>query len=248
MKRLSKRTSEEAKKEYERQWLDALSFIQREKVSGNENIIQILEHYDKQSVRRFFSSKFFHDIHKRLGLSLKRKQPPTERLAVLDGAYIIAPIDLTFNNYLIDILAKFLFKMGDQIDCVVELGSGIGRKLIALAHQLDPELRKRLMFYACEFTTAGREACAALQELNSDIRISIEPFDYYQPDFSFLPENKNVLCFTSHSIEQIPILNRRVFEEIIAMTDRCYCYHAEPVGWQYLEDLRGHREQMRAKA
>jgi hypothetical protein len=104
------------------------------------------------------------------------------------------------------------------------------------------------MFYACEFTTAGREVCAALQELNSDIRISIEQFDYYQPDFSFLPENKNVLFFTSHSIERIPILNRRVFEEIIAATNRCFCYHAEPVGWQYVDDLRRQREQMRAKA
>ena len=116
MKGLSKRTSEEAKKEYERQWLDALSIIHREKESGNKDIIQIVEHYDKQSVRRFFSSKFFHDVHKRLGLSLKRKQPPAERLAVLDGAYIIAPIDLTFNNQLIDMLAQFLFKLGDQID------------------------------------------------------------------------------------------------------------------------------------
>jgi hypothetical protein len=96
LKRLSKRTSDEAKKEYERQWLDALSMVHREKESGNKNIIQILEHYDKQSVRRFFSSKFFHDVHKRLGLSLEGKQPPTERLAVLDGNYIIAPIGSNF--------------------------------------------------------------------------------------------------------------------------------------------------------
>jgi len=52
-----------------------------------------------------------------------------------------------------------------------------------------------------------------------NLHISVEHFDYYEPDFSFLPRKSNVLIFTSHSIEQIPALDRRVLREMIAATD-----------------------------
>jgi SAM-dependent methyltransferase len=214
---------------------------------GDNNVIQILENYHKYTGRLFFNSKFFHDVHKRVGLRGKGKHHASERLAVQDGAYIIAPIDLSLNRCLIDILAQFLSERGHLIDCVVELGSGIGRNLFALAHKLDPQLKKRITFYACEFTTSGKEVCAALQELCIDLSMSIQHFDYYRPDFSFLPPKGNVLFFTCHSIEQIPILNRAVFDEIIAASDCCFCYHAEPVGWQYVDDLMRQRAQTEGK-
>lgn len=242
-----KRTAAESKKRYERTWLDALAVVNYETKRGNKNVAQILDNYNKHAIRTLIKNKFFHDVHKKLGLSAKRKQLPAERLAVIDGAYTIVPIDLRLNTRLVDILAQFLNERRNQVDCVVELGSGIGRNLFFLAHKLDPQLRKRIMFYACEFTTSGKEVCASLRELESDLCISIEHFDYYQPDFAFLPEKKNIVFFSCHSIEQIPVLNRKVIEEMSASSDRCFCFHAEPVGWQYVDDLRRQRELMSEK-
>jgi hypothetical protein len=247
LKRLKERTAEKSKTQYESVWLDALAFVHREKERGNKNVIQILDNYHKKAKYRLFESKFFHDVHRRVGLRAKRKHFPAERLAVLDGTYIIVPTEVSLSNQFIDILSQFIIERGDLIDCVVELGSGIGRNLFALAHKLDQKFRKRIMFYACEPTSSGKKVCSALQEVDSSLRISIEHFDYYEPDLSFLPKKNNVLFFTRHSIEQIPFLSRKVLEEMILVSDRCFCYHAEPVGWQYVDDIRKQRAQTEAK-
>jgi hypothetical protein len=171
VKLLKKRTAMKSKTQYDRVWLEALAFVQREKERGNNNVIEIIGEYNMKEKCRIFQSKLFHDVHKMVGLRVKRKQLPAERLAVQDGAYIIAPIDGSLNNQFIDILSQFLIERGDPIDCIVELGSGIGRNLFSLAHRLNEQLRKRMMFYACEPTGSGKKVCAALQELDSSIRI-----------------------------------------------------------------------------
>ena len=81
------------------------------------------------------------------------------------------------------------------------------------------------------------EACAELRALDRNLNMSIESFDYYHPDFSFLEPKKNILCFTRHSIEQIPVLNRAFFDGLLQASNKCFCYHAEPVGWQYDNEL-----------
>jgi hypothetical protein len=242
LKTASKRTAAKSKKEYEREWLEALAIVRSEQAAGNENVIDIFDKYHKHGIRSIFESKYFQDVHKRVGLRVTAKQLPAERLVVLNGTYTTVPTDASLNYHLVDLLAQFVSEQEDQIDCIVELGSGIGRNLIALAYRLDPEQRKRILFYACEFTDSGKEVCLALGEMCDNLHILVEHFDYYEPDFSFLPQKSNVLIFTCHSIEQIPALDRRVLEEMIAATDRCFCYHAEPVGWQYFEDFRRRRE------
>jgi hypothetical protein len=41
-------------------------------------------------------------------------------------------------------------------------------------------------------------------------------------------------------------MNRIVLEEMISVSDRCFCYHAEPVGWQYIDHLKRQREHIQA--
>jgi hypothetical protein len=34
---------------------------------------------------------------------------------------------------------------------------------------------------------------------------------------------------------------------MISVSNRCFCFHAEPVGWQYVDELRRQRAQVQAK-
>ena len=247
MKRKKKRTAAKSKGQYESVWFDALAFVQAEKERGNDSVIDILSNYHLKVKRSFFKSKLFYDVHRRIELRPRRKYVSEECLVVQNGAYEITSIDMSLNNQFIDILSKFIIDRVDQIDCVVELGSGIGRNIFALAHRLEEQLRERIMFYACELTSSGSRVCEELHELDNTLQISTEYFDYYQPDLSFLRKDDNVVFFTSHSIEQIPILNRSVLEEMISVSNRCFCFHAEPVGWQYVDELRRQRAQLQAK-
>jgi len=246
LKRKKKRTAEKSKIEYERVWLKLHALVRSAEEGGLGEPVEILEYIQENEMRDFFSKKHFYDIHKKIGLSVEPKQPPKDRLAVQDGHYIIAPIDLTLGNRITDLLAQFLAEQAGQIDHVVELGSGIGRNLFILVEKLDPRLRGKIRFYACEYTDAGRQVCAALQERNTEMHLSIQHFDYYQPDFSFLEKAKKVLYFTCHSIEQIPVVNRTVIERILEASDQCFCYHAEPVGWQYDDKLLKWRRQLQS--
>jgi hypothetical protein len=170
-----------------------------------------------------------------------------DRLTVKDGDYINAPNDFILESRITDLMAQFIAETKERIDCVVEFGSGIGRNLFILADKLKPQLRVKIKFYACQFTNAGRKACAELLELKRDLQMTIEHFDYYHPDFSFLEKKKNILFFTRHSIEQIPILNRTFFDGILNASNQCFCYHAEPVGWQYDKKLLKWRRQSQSK-
>ncbi len=191
MKRKKSRTSEKSKIEYEQAWLKLHTLIQSAKERGLGDPIEILKYIQENGMRDFFLKKHFYDIHRKIGLSVQPKQPPKDRLFVQQGDYIIAPLNYTVDNNITDLLARFLTETEEQIDCVVEFGSGIGRNLFILADKLEPQLRTNIGFYACEFTDAGRKACAELLELNVDLRMSIESFDYYHPDFSFLGKEKD---------------------------------------------------------
>ena len=58
------------------------------------------------------------------------------------------------------------------------------------------------------------------------------PFDYRNPDLSFLKGKPDAVFFTAHSIEQIHTLDENLFDAILAATGACRCVHFEPVGWQ----------------
>jgi hypothetical protein len=242
---MKKRTASESKESYEGTWNDALEILETDIVNKEKELTASLENLLRKKVHSRFKKKSFRDIHKKLGITVKRNQVPNRRLVVQNSHYAIVPIETILDYHYIDILAEFIHERKNRIDCVVELGSGIGINLFLLAYKLDPVLRKRIRFFSCEVTDAGRTACEKLLGFSDELNMSIEHFDYYHPDFSFLEPNKNVLFFTAHSIEQIPKIDRSVFERMIAVSNECHCFHAEPVGWQYDEELRKKRKDLK---
>ncbi|MBW2412516.1 MAG: hypothetical protein JRF72_22175, partial [Deltaproteobacteria bacterium] len=220
--------------------------VSRETRKRLDDPIKILAHIQEHEGQAFFSKKHFHDVHQKIGLQVRANQPAVERLAVEDGNYIISSADLGLAERFTNQLARFLAEQAGQIDQVVELGSGIGRNLFILARKLEPGLREKIRFYACEYTDAGRQVCEALQARNTGVQLFTRHFDYYQPDFTFLEKARKVLYFTCHSIEQIPVLNRTVMENILEASDQCFCFHAEPVGWQYDDELLKWRRQVQS--
>ncbi|MBW1981289.1 MAG: hypothetical protein JRJ12_08695 [Deltaproteobacteria bacterium] len=238
---MKKRTALKSKESYEDTWNDALKIMQSDIINKDKHLIDILDNLLKNKVHKRFEKKFFRDFHKKLGIPMKRNQLPRERLVVQNGEYRIVPLNTILDYNFIDILAEFVQEKENQLDYVIELGSGIGINLFLLAYKLEPALRKRLRFFSCEFTDSGRKACQELLKLRDEFPMSIEYFDYYKPDFSFLSPKKNVLFITAHSIEQIPQIDRAVFTEMLEVSNQCYCYHAEPVGWQYDEAVASQR-------
>lgn len=122
-------------------------------------------------------------------------------------------------------VASLINSYCQNIERVVELGSGWGVNLIALH-----SLAKNRRYIALEYTEAGREACRAISTFTS-IPIEIHPFDYHYPSLSHLRSKEKTLIFTCHSIEQITYLNPHLFREILALSPN-YVIHIEPVGWQ----------------
>jgi hypothetical protein len=242
---MKKRTATKSTESYEDTWHDALQILKPNMVSKDNNLTAILHDFLIKKVNQRFDKKSYRDIHKKLGITIKRNQVPDRRLVVHNGHYTIVPTDTILDDIFIDILAKFIHKKENQIDYVVELGSGIGINLFLLARKLNPSLGRRIKFCACEITDAGRKTCKKIIDFCDEISMSVEYFDYYHPDFSFLEPQRNVLFFTAHSIEQIPKIDRAVFEKMIAVANQCYCYHAEPVGWQYEEELSKMRKHLK---
>jgi len=242
---MKNRTAYKSKESYEGTWNDALKILETDMVDKDIELTAILDNLLRKKVHKRFEKKFFRDFHKKLGITIKRNQAPDKRLVVQNSKYAIVPLETILDYNFIDILAKFIHERENRIDYVVELGSGIGINLFFLAYKLDPALRRRVRFFSCEFTDSGRTTCEKLLGFSDELKMSIEYFDYYHPDFSFLEPKKNVLFFTAHSIEQIPKIDRAVFEAMIEVSNQCHCYHAEPVGWQYDEELKIKRKHLK---
>ncbi|MEM5581295.1 hypothetical protein WNZ15_02460 [Roseibium sp. AS2] len=130
------------------------------------------------------------------------------------------------------------------VDVIVELGSGSGDNLFKCFNSIEPEFRPSVEFFGAEFTPEGREAADLIHQVQPDMRFSSVPFNYYEPDFSFIPdlENKKVLFLTNHSIEQIPVLPTELFAKMLEWPRKTYCIHNEPVGWQLISELLQARE------
>ena len=242
---MKKRTASKSKESYEDTWNGALEILETDIVNKEKDLTASLENLLRKKAHSRFKKKSFRDIHKKIGITVKRNQLPDRRLVVQNSRYAIVPIETILDYNFIDMLAEFIHERGNGIDYVVELGSGIGINLFLLADKLDPSLRRQIRFFSCEVTDAGRAACEKLLGFSDELKMSVEHFDYYHPDFSFLAPKKNVLFFTAHSIEQIPKIDRSVFEAMIAVSSQCHCYHAEPVGWQFDEELRNKRKQLK---
>ena len=130
---MEKRTSQKSKEQYENRWGEALETIKKDITNKNKSLSEILDNLLKDKVSTRFNQNFYFDFYKKIGIPIKRGQPPEKRLVVQNGKYAVAPLDTILDHKYIEILAKYILENKNRIDYVVELGSGIGRKLFMLA-------------------------------------------------------------------------------------------------------------------
>jgi len=117
----------------------------------------------------------------------------------------------------------------ESIEAVVELGSGVGEKLIGLYYHGSP---RNIRLYGAESSLFGREMMQRFVDVDKDLDVSIHPFDLRRPDLSFVEEKGHVLYFTSWSIMFVQNLGPDVFRSMVASADRVTGIHFEPCGFQ----------------
>lgn len=107
-----------------------------------------------------------------------------------------------------------------QPETLVELGCGLGDKLLKLAKALRP--RK---IYGGEFTASG-VSCGGLLAKHREVIARFEHFDYNDPQtLALVPAG--AVVYTSHSIEQIPKLLDSFIEGLIQRSPKLVV-HFEP--------------------
>lgn len=110
---------------------------------------------------------------------------------------------------------------------LVELGCGLGDKLLRMADRLEARV-----IFGGEFTASG-VTCGRLLAKLAGVQARFEAFDYLDPaTLEAVPEG--ALVFTSHSIEQIPQLPEAFIRGLIRRAPRtvvhfepCYEDHSE---------------------
>lgn len=119
---------------------------------------------------------------------------------------------------------------GSDVERVVETGAGWSKTLFNIWLYGGPGTAD---YYALELTNAGRRIAELIaKESTADIKLHTQPFDYYEPDFSFLSDERKTCFVTHHSIEQIPEIGTNYIDGILAVPGFHSCVHIEPVGWQ----------------
>ena len=238
------RSRADSSREYEGAWSRVLSIVERQIAGGERDALQIIERVGGEISEGILAERGFRTYYERLKIPRGDHGLPLERVVVRDGAYRLIPYGESTDRIAPPTLVEYLIGHAGSVDCVVELGSGYGRNLFALHAALGGQRGMSLEMHACELTAAGRRATERLREVVDGIDLSVHPFDYYEPNLSFLAAGRNVVFFTSHSIEQIPTLPRAIVDEMLARTDGCTCFHFEPVGWQHDPGLAAWRNGM----
>ncbi len=236
------RTTEQVMREYKKTWETELRNIRR--LTAKEDIssqaLVKLKTLKKKSNFGLLNDPAVGDILRRdfLDRGLSHRQMKTDfRIGAFDESY--------FSYSVMDVaLAAKRLVEDNKIDVIVELGSGAGDNLFKCFNAIEPDFRSSVEFFGAEFTPEGREAANLIHSVQPDMRFKSVPFNYYEPDFSFVPnlEKKRVLFLTNHSIEQIPVLPIKLFTRMLDGPSKCYCVHNEPVGWQLIPELLQARE------
>lgn len=178
-----------------------------------------------------FIPEFILESVDRISLGKFAHEKPPHRLVVLNGRYQSSR-EVPSSEPVIDVIAQCT---DDEVDCVVEFGSGLGFNLARLRLRL-PEAP--LTYIACEPSAAGRHATRIIFSTDPAARLEDHFFDYCRPNLDFLSGFRKVVAFTMHSIEQVPELGTG-FYRLLLDAPVAACVHVEPVGWQRFSNIAG---------
>lgn len=139
----------------------------------------------------------------------------------------------SLSQYFNEKLDLVISEIPEDTSHIVDLGSGWGRYSVILAKKYPSK-----KIFSLENSDSGVDACRILREKYNLQNLVCESFDYHDPSAlkkHVIPSSygEKAFYFSSYSIEQIPTLNRELFEIIIdADYDSVSGFHIEPIGWQ----------------
>jgi hypothetical protein len=194
----------------------------------------VMEAFDRfQNHYDGFIPKWFAD-QVPVSIAMDMDQTPPRRLHVTDGAYVSATEDEAVELFkdskgaMLDLISTYI---DDDVDCVVEFGSGLGFNLSRLHDRLPS---RDIKYMACEPTPAGRVATEAVFAAKDYGNIETMAFDYVRSNLDFLSGYKKVVAFTCHSVEQVVFISD--FFEAMMNANIHACVHMEPIGWQRFDE------------
>ena len=160
-----------------------------------------------------------HDAATQVDLLRLQGLEPDRVIAFSEGArFFTASAAQVFESYhqrLLEVLKRYRSQ-----DALVELGSGLGDKLLRFAAELRPD-----QALGGEFTPSGVE-CGNILARQKRINATFVPFDFYEPRTAdFIPAG--ALVYTAHAIEQVPQLPEVFIEALLRRRPRTVV-HFEP--------------------
>lgn len=184
-------------------------------------------------------------------LDISRKDPNafyrTRELVQPLGKAILGAIDRTYedNFHYPDVIAgrygtstisPIRYLLGcvrKDTTAIVELGSGWSVNLFQLYVGLGRTRSRTIAYHGAEYTEEGQQAARLLADHDGAIDYHAHSFDYRNPDLSFLNNVKgHVLVFTRHSIEQVDLIDPKLYDLLHGLGAKVTLVHIEPTGWQ----------------
>ena len=210
----------------------------------------------KQNVYRFlaknsFTNKLHHDRYWGKLLKYLRKYKNETQKFIWEDLYRFALgrpevfkhflngkiINSDFDQYVkakYEDLIQFISQIENHEDYnILELGSGWGKNLIYLS-----ETFKKNKFIAAELSISGRKITDFFST-KFNLQISSIQFNYKSHKRFIRKWSKNnsgpVIIITSFSIEQVPLLNKKFFLDLLNCHNKIIAYHIEPIAFQVQE-------------
>ena len=155
---------------------------------------------------------------------------------ILDAKPVVGSNFLEYTSHKNEYLQKRLDKhVTPTTDAVIDLGAGWGRHSIHLASN-NPHYK----IITGELSDSGRNITDYFKN-KYDLNIDTFPFNWHDHksliDLLDSREYKEIVIFTSNTIEQIPEVNIQLFLDLLDLPiDKISMIHIEPVKFQY-DDL-----------
>jgi hypothetical protein len=179
------------------------------------------------------------ELVRRLKLPTLPNGEPLLMLRVVNGDYSLMPP--VQDDTLIDVLAQ---RLRQDTDVVLELGCGWGRNLF----RLSGKTLFRPRFVGGEPTEAGRRVAEKISVLDRRHTYSFHSFDYRNPDFTFIGQQRRGIVFTCHSVEQVEVISPTALLGAMECFDECIGVHYEPVGWQNTPGILDQAREIQGRA
>lgn len=127
-------------------------------------------------------------------------------------------------------LPGMLADFADDVDTIVELGSGYGLQLFRLFYAGAPADAR---YVGAEISPSGRAVADRLAALQPGLRFESRAFDLMHPDWSFLEGSRKALIFSAWALMYPPRLPADFLHGLARWPGAATLVFCEPVGFQW---------------